>query len=148
MIALLRLLAGSGCLAIGAACIMVALRQHRREVTWWRTVARVERSAGPRETDLSYTDADGMRRTGRHWGVSSTVGTGAEVTILHHPKSPERIALVYGPGVLAILTFAGVGIGLLGLLLLANVFRGCGAGRRTHLERPPSARRRPPASPP
>ncbi|MCU0889528.1 MAG: DUF3592 domain-containing protein [Rubritepida sp.] len=124
MITLLRLVAGSGCLAIGAACIMVALRQYRREVTWWRTIARVERSAGPRETDLSYTDADGMRRTSRHWGISSTTGTGAEVTILHHPKAPERIALIYGPGVLAILTLAGMASGLLGLWMLANVFSG------------------------
>jgi hypothetical protein len=122
MITLLRLVAGSGCLAIGAACIMVALRQYRREVTWWRTIARVERAMGARETDLTYIDADGMRRTGRHWGVSSTVGTGAEVTILCHPKAPERIAMVYGPGVLAILTIAGVASGLLGLWMLLNVF--------------------------
>jgi hypothetical protein len=124
MITLLRLVAGSGCLAIGAACIMVALRQYRREVTWWRTVARVERGPASRETDLSYIGADGMRRIGRHWGIGSTVGTGTEVTILHHPKHPERIALIYGPGVLAILTIAGVTIGLLGLWLFANALRG------------------------
>jgi hypothetical protein len=123
MITLLRLLMGSGCLAIGAAFIGVALRQYRREVTWRRTIARVERSLNPRETDLSYTDAEGRPRTGRHWGVSSTVGTGAQVKILHHPRAPERIALAYGPSVLTMLTLAGMAIGLLGLWMLANALR-------------------------
>lgn len=124
MITLLRLFAGSGCLAIGAACIMAALRQYRREVTWWRTIARVEGSLGPRDTILVYDDANGLRRTGRHWGVSRTAGTGAEVTILCHPRAPERIAMVYGPGVLAMLTLAGMAIGVLGLWMLANAISG------------------------
>lgn len=120
MITLLRLLVGSGCLAIGAACIGVALRQYRRELSWRRTLARVERSAGARETELSYTDAEGRPRIGRHWGVSSTVGTGTTVTILHHPRAPERIAVPFGAGVLSVLTLGGVAIGVLGLLMLAN----------------------------
>jgi hypothetical protein len=124
MITLLRVVFGSGCLAVGAVFIGVALRQYRREMTWRRVVAVVQRPSGGRETDLAYLDADGVPRLARHWGVSSTTATGERVTLLHHPRAPERVAVPFGPGVLAVVSLVGMGVGLLGLVLLGNAFGG------------------------
>jgi|GEM_PF-3392826 hypothetical protein len=120
MITLLRVVFGSFCLMVAAVCIGVALRQYRREITWRRVVAVVQRPPGGRETELAYTDAEGVERVARHWGISSTTPTGARVTLLHHPRAPDRVAVPFGPSVLAVLALLGLLVGLLGLILLAN----------------------------
>jgi hypothetical protein len=122
MITLLRVVLGTGCLAIGAAFIGVALRQYRREMTWRRISAVVQRRSGRGETELAYLDADGAPRLGRHWGIGSTIGTGERVTLLLHPRDPGRIAIPFGAGVLAVLALAGMAVGLLGLWMIGNVF--------------------------
>lgn len=122
MITLLRLVLGTGCLGIGAIFIGVALRQYGREMTWRRVHATVQRTGDRSDTDLAYRDADGHPRTARHWGVSSTTRTGERVTILHHPRAPERVAIPFGAPVLTVLTLAGIAVALLGLWMLRIVF--------------------------
>jgi hypothetical protein len=122
MITLLRFVLGTGCLAIGATFIGVALRQYRREITWRRVHAIVQRTGSGRDTDLAYLDGEGQPRVARHWGISSTTGTGERVTILHHPRAPERVAVPFGAPVLTVLTLAGIAVALLGLWMLRIVF--------------------------
>ncbi|WP_291297836.1 DUF3592 domain-containing protein [Elioraea sp.] len=124
MITLLRVVIGTGCLAIGVTFIGVALRQYRREMTWRRVHAVVERTGDRRNTDLAYLDADGRPHVARHWGVSSTTGTGERVTILHHPRTPGRVAIPFGAPVLSVLTLAGIAVTLLGLWMLSIVLAG------------------------
>jgi hypothetical protein len=124
MITLLRVVLGTGCLALGATFIGVALRQYRREMTWRRVHAIVQRTRDGRETDLAYLDADGRPRVARHWGVSSTTGTGERVTILHHPRTPERVAVPFGAPVLSVLILVGMAVALLGLWMLRIVLAG------------------------
>lgn len=124
MITALRIVFGTACLAVAAVFIGVALRQYRREVTWRRVVAVVRRDGDGRDTALAYTDTDGTPRLARHWGVSSTTPTGQRLTLLHHPRAPERVAVPFGPAVLAALALLGIAVGLVGLVLLCNAF-GC-----------------------
>lgn len=124
MITLLRVVFGTGCLAVGVVFIGVALRQYRREMTWRRVVAVVQRQAGGRDTDLAYTDAEGAPHVARHWGISSTTATGQRVTLLHNPRDPSRVAVPFGAGVLAVVALLGIGVGLLGLVMVGNAFGG------------------------
>lgn len=124
MITLLRVVLGTGCLVVAAVFIGVALRQYRREMTWRRVVAVVQRERDGRGTELAYLDADGTPRLARHWGVSNTTPTGQRLPLLHHPRSPGRVAVPFGPGVLAVVALVGIGVGLVGLVLLCNAF-GC-----------------------
>jgi len=123
MITLLRVVLGTGCLALAAVLITVALRQYRRELTWRRAVGTVQRSVGAREVEIAYVDHTGQRRLAKHWAASRTVGaagTGERITVLYHPRAPDRIAVSFGVGVLVLLTLAGIAIGLLGLWMLGN----------------------------
>ncbi len=122
MIAFLRMLLGSGCVLLGAVMIAVALRQYRREMTWRRTGATVLRRPGMPDAELLYLDEMGRERLARHWGVRSTIGTGARVRLLVHPGDPDRIAMPVGASALAVLAVCGIAVGMLGLLMLANAF--------------------------
>lgn len=122
MIAFLRMLLGSGCVVLGSVMIAVALRQYRREMTWRRTLAIVRRRPGMADAELSYLDDLGRERVAQHWGVRSTVASGARVPVLVHRTRPERVAVPFGGGVLAVLVCAGMLVGMLGLLMLVNAF--------------------------
>jgi len=126
MISVLRVVIGSGCVVLAAVLVSVALRQYTRELTWRRVAGIVQSRGGGRENEIAYTDHAGQQRIGRHWGASRTAGapgTGERITVLYHPRAPERIAVSFGAGVLALLTIGGVALGVFGLWM---VRKGCG----------------------